>query len=1123
MKITDFNTIFCVGLMLSTGIASALIIPEGALAGSSEYRAYVCDVDVFGFNSSNINLNSKTELTSAEYADVLSQDHQCFIINGPGLGDETLLWIDMNVGSDISQIQQLDFTAFLRPTAAAYASFRVYVLKAGSDYLDNDAWVQVGDRHNIVNDALEGNIIRSLKSDIKDYIDSDGNITWAVYISSPSNAELAVDYIELATRDRKFYDKQRGDLVQIPGDFDYDGYVDIHDMIELGRYWNAEDGSYYGQSIQIVNADFEDTLHEDAEWIADGEGAYDIAGELYYGNYADGWTNYKPDWQTDGAVGVIIDTVSDSYWAAEMFPGTDKTGYGRGIARGWNTDGFEQTLAETLQPNTTYTLRFDMGMPKPWITFYEWLHVGLMAGDRRVFLAGADMGIQVTSGVNFDVPLDDVGMVLGSSQAWVKQTLIFTTGDNPVGMGENLRLVFYGGGGVTVDNFELFRKDMDSRGLEELADMASHWLECSDPDNLGCDGYYTKRYTGIWYETLYSKEGNYTWQEPFGAGSANQMVADVNGDGKDDAVTFTDGRWEAALSDGTLFETPSVWRSGFGSGTAAQMLGDVDGDGDADAVVFNGGIWYVALSNGNGFGSVSIWGSNHGLGSILQMLSDVNGDGKADAVTFFSSGTWQVGLSSGSGFAAASTWATNYGLGSTSQMLGDVNGDGRADAVTFFNDGTWQAALSGGSFFESPQIWSTGFGAGTTNQLVGDVNGDGKADAVTFFANGTWTEGMWYYALSDGASFNGSIFWKRMHGSTLKNRMPYDSVMQCLGDPFGSGLAAPIVYFDYGNIWKVLPADNYVAGDELNLWEAYGVRYKPVVNGELTQYASDDTEVMDAHIKLIAEAGIDYLLLELGNHLKEYYTNNALTVSERLAIWNSDCRHRPLYYAAAVGGAQFNQQGSYFEYEAGEIWDRFCQNPDVPPSTHFYLDGKPLLVGFECEQYWNEEAWDGLANEYGPARGTETYHFTVRWATGAVFPRDYPNIPSWIELVEPEDYGLYYGWLVPQGSLENSEQMAIMPGCNNHINGGISVLREINGIPGGFYTYKCWNAVLRNKPEVVTICSFNDYLEDTAMEPCDTRTVGTSAEPWNDENGQPAPYLFWDLTKDYNKRYKKLY
>ena len=1122
MKNAGFNTILYAGLMIFSGITNALVIPGDVAAGSNEYRAYVCDVDVFGFSLSSLNLNSKTELSSAEYTAVSSQDNQCFTIDGPGLGDETLLWIDMNIGQTASSIQQLDLAVYVRPTVEPYASFRLYVLKAGYDYLDNNSWVQIGDRHDIVDDAVEGNIIRSVKSNIGDYIDSNGNITWAVYVSSPSNADLTVDYIELATRDRKFFDKQRGDLVQIPGDFDYDGYVDMYDISTLGSYWIAEDAAYYGTPIAIVNAGFEGTLHNDAEWVSDSGGIYDIADQIYYGTYMDGWSNYKPDWQSSGATGIVIDTVSEVYWDAEMFPGTDKAGYGRGIARGWNADGFAQTLTETLRANTTYTLRFDMGMPTQW-SDYKWLHVALTAGGKRVFLAGADMGIGVTSGVNFEVPLDDVGMVLGNDHAWVKQTLTFTTGTDPAGLGETLRLLFYGGGGITVDNFELYQKDADSKDIGDLVDIASHWLECSDPENPDCDGYYTKRYTGTWYETLYSKEGNYIWREPFGAGSTNQMIADVNGDGKDDAVTFTNGSWVVAISDGAKFGSPANWRTGFGSGTAVQMLADVDGDGDADAVVFNGGTWYVALSTGNGFGSVSTWANNHGLGSASQMLGDVNGDGKADAVTFFSNGTWQAALSSGSGFGTVLNWTTNYGVGSASQMLGDVNGDGNKDAVTFYSGGIWQVALSGGSAFISPSIWKTDFGSETTSQFVGDVDGDGKADAVTFFANGTWTEGIWYYALSDGAYFGEPIFWKRMHGSTLKNRMPYDSVMQCLGDPFGSGLSAPIVYFDYGNIWKVLPADQYVAGEEVNLWEAYGVRYLPVVDGEAGQYASDDPDVMDAHIKLIAEAGIDYLLFELGNHLKEYYTNNAITVSERLALWNSDCRNRPLYYAVAVGGAQFNQQGSYFEYEAGEIWDRFCQNPDVPSGTYFNLEGKPLLVGFECEQYWNEEAWDGLANEYGPARGTETYHFTVRWATGAVFPRDYPYIPSWIELVEPEDYGLYFGWLVPQGTLENSEQMAIMPGANNHIDGGIQVSRTIDGIPGGFYTYKGWNAVLRNKPEVVTICSFNDYLEDTAVEPCDTSTVGTSAEPWNDENGQPAPYLFWDLTKEYNKRYKRLY
>ncbi len=140
------------------------------------------------------------------------------------------------------------------------------------------------------------------------------------------------------------------------------------------------------------------------------------------------------------------------------------------------------------------------------------------------------------------------------------------------------------------------------------------------------------------------------------------LTADVNGDGKKDSIIFAlNGSWYVSLSTGGSFGyslgTYTKWISGHGSGSTRQLLADVNNDGKADAVVFfSDGRWYVSLSTGNSFGSYTQWISGHGSGSVNQMLADVNNDKKADAVVFFSDGRWYVSLSTGSNFSSYTRW-----------------------------------------------------------------------------------------------------------------------------------------------------------------------------------------------------------------------------------------------------------------------------------------------------------------------------------------------------------------------------------------------------------------------------------------------------------------------------------
>jgi hypothetical protein len=279
------------------------------------------------------------------------------------------------------------------------------------------------------------------------------------------------------------------------------------------------------------------------------------------------------------------------------------------------------------------------------------------------------------------------------------------------------------------------------------------------------------------------------WHTYFSVGAQIPQVADVDGDGKADIVTFdqSNGYVYVALSTGSGFGAAQSWHKSFSWAGETPRVADVNGDGRADIITFvhynNWGAVWVSLSCGtdssrlpagctgtNQFGTTRIlWNSHFSLLNEVAWVGDVNNDGLADLVTFASGyayvsltkrhsctsdadcgsgpGCWTAlgycPASFGEGTASDRTlWGAGYrtDLGETI-MLADMNGDGFLDAVDFetvssTRNGIVGVGLSNGSSFGSYTQWGSGFCKKGEVCVVGDINHDGKADVFDFIPAG---------------------------------------------------------------------------------------------------------------------------------------------------------------------------------------------------------------------------------------------------------------------------------------------------------------------------------------------------------------------------------------------------
>jgi hypothetical protein len=396
-----------------------------------------------------------------------------------------------------------------------------------------------------------------------------------------------------------------------------------------------------------------------------------------------GYSTYFGDTGQDKGNGIAVDGASKAYFAGYT---TSSNFYTSGTA--WDTvynlggDG--------------YITKLHMGATAPWFGGAGLWCAAYGSGGSAGSWTSQDKYPRMVADVTGDGKADVVGF--GNYGTYVSAGYTDHFGAS------NLYLANYGysaGGWTSQNKYPRMLGDVngDNRADVVAFGNAGVYVSLSSAVSFGAPA--------LWLNNFGYSAGGWTSQDKY-----PRCVGDVNGDGEDDVVGFGAGGAYVALSHVTHFHAATLWLNNFGysaggwtsQNTYPRMVADVNADGKADAIGFGSAGAYVALSTGTSFSAPVLWIPNFGTAAggwttfdkYPRVLALMNNEARADVIAFGSAGAY-ISLSTASTFALPVLGVANYGYsagGWTSfntypRFVADVNHDGKGDIVGFGVGGTY--------------------------------------------------------------------------------------------------------------------------------------------------------------------------------------------------------------------------------------------------------------------------------------------------------------------------------------------------------------------------------------------------------------------------------------------------
>jgi hypothetical protein len=243
------------------------------------------------------------------------------------------------------------------------------------------------------------------------------------------------------------------------------------------------------------------------------------------------------------------------------------------------------------------------------------------------------------------------------------------------------------------------------------------------------------------------------------------------------------------------------------------------------------------------------------------------------------------------------------------------------------------------------------------------------------------------------------------------------------------------------------------------------------------RYTAGDPLVIADHYAQFRGLGVDFLVMDDTNCAG----NDGGRINENIRAWFDFMDGRPVAERIPIcigGGGEMRGEGRSGQQRAADFyWTAWARRP-----SYFHLNGKPLLLV-------------DTDDNYGPGDFDDT-RFAVRWAYNGDNHESMAKRRTW-------------GW----GSYEPApilpECMSIWPGHRFPKpveEKGLDPLEEPR--EGGQLYVRMWLRVLKARPQYVTVADFNNFEEETSIEPSYT---------WEDARGHAVPDLYMRITRAYSR------
>lgn len=238
-------------------------------------------------------------------------------------------------------------------------------------------------------------------------------------------------------------------------------------------------------------------------------------------------------------------------------------------------------------------------------------------------------------------------------------------------------------------------------------------------------------------------------------------------------------------------------------------------------------------------------------------------------------------------------------------------------------------------------------------------------------------------------------------------------------------------------------------------------------------YLSADPATIERHVVQAKQASLDALILDWYGPRVE---NNQTETNLRVLLDKAQLHNLSAGLTVDIAGP-FIQNETDLINALTVVRDRHVQHP-----AYFRMDGRPMVFFWRQETY-AVETWLSLRQQIDPnrsmiwiAEGTDTdylrafdglYLYSVAWSADPA-----SQLIRWGETVRSwsQQNGVARYWVA-----------TVMPGYDDRATGRANAFVQPRS--DGDYYRACWSGAQASNADLVTITSFNEWLEGTQIEP----------------------------------------